>query len=161
MSQKPSASPPLPLVGWREWVALPDLGLEGIKAKVDTGARTSSLHATDLRVARRDDRDVVEFTVYPHQRSRADPIRVTAPLVDERDVRSSSGESQRRPVIVTPIQIGESTFPVEFTLTRRDRMGFRMLIGRTALHRRFLVDVGRSYLQNPRPDTPDRTEPSP
>lgn len=161
MSQKPSPSSLLPLVGWREWAALPDLGVASIKAKVDTGARTSSLHAADLRITRRDDRDIVEFTVYPLQRSTAGHLRVSAPLVEERDVRSSTGESQRRPVILTPIRIGESTFPVELTLTRRDRMGFRMLIGRTALRRRFLVDAGSSYLQNPRPDTPDRTEPSP
>lgn len=140
-------SPPL-VVGWREWVALPELGIGRIKAKIDTGARTSALHAIDLHETTREGTPWMEFTVFPRQRDPSGAVRTGAPLADEREVRSSSGEAHLRPVIVVAVTIGPMTYPAEFTLTRRDRMGFRILIGRTTLRSRFVVDPAASYLQS-------------
>ncbi|MDP2469972.1 MAG: ATP-dependent zinc protease [Candidatus Palauibacterales bacterium] len=137
--------PPLPIIGWREWVGLPDFGIEAIKAKVDTGARSSSLHAFDLRVFERDGEDWVRFEVHPVQRKRDRTVTVEARVLEFRSVRSSSGKATTRPVIVTSITLLGSSWPVELTLASRDEMGFRMLLGREAFRRRFLVDAGRSY----------------
>lgn len=134
------------LVGWREWVALPSLGVAHLKAKVDTGARTSALHAEDLELEERGGDTWARFHVLPHQRSDDDPVTTTAMVVDLREVRSSSGTTDQRPVIVTEIELVGTTVTAEVTLTSRDEMGFRMLIGREALRRRFVVDPGRSYL---------------
>lgn len=133
-------------IGWREWVAFPVWGIEAVKAKIDTGARTSALHAFDLEHFVRDEVPWVRFAVHPWQRSARDDVVVEAPRVDVRRVTSSSGASAFRPVVVADIELGERRFPIELTLTRRDEMGFRMLLGREALRRRFLVDPGRSYL---------------
>jgi hypothetical protein len=134
----------LAIVGWREWVALPDLGVAAIKAKVDTGARSSSLHAFDLDIA--PGAGVVRFAVHPIQDDDTVAVEVEAALVEERDVRSSNGEVERRPVIATTAVLAGRTAQLELTLTNRDEMGFRMLLGRTALRRRFLVNAGRSFL---------------
>lgn len=134
------------VVGWREWVALPDLGVGAVKAKVDTGARTSALHAFGLREFERDGARWVRFEVHPQQRSRTGAVVVEAPLVDRRLVRSSDGRRQRRPVIRTTVAVGGRRWPIEVTLTRRDEMGFRMLLGRQALVRRCVVDPGRSFV---------------
>lgn len=143
-----------PVVGWREWVELPELLDAAVKAKVDTGARTSALHAFRLRVDRDGDgTTTASFEVHPRQRSTADSVRVTCSVTGFRDVRSSDGRSESRPVIVTPVSLGGSTWPIEVTLTSRDAMGFRMLLGRSALKRRFLVDPGRSYLLSRAPST--------
>ena len=133
-------------MGWREWAALPDLGIAAIKVKVDTGARSSALHAFD--VVRVDDGDGawVEFGVHPLQRDAFHTVRTRARLLDERWVRSSSGRRTFRPVIVTTLVLGGTSWPIELTLERRDLMGFRMLVGREALRRRLVVDPGRSYL---------------
>ena len=144
--KKPPRSRTQPTLGWREWVGLPDHGVEWLKAKVDTGARTSSLHAAGLHTFQVENREWVRFHVYPWQRSTADAVQVEARVLDRRQVRSSSGTTERRPVVVLPVRIGSQIVDVEFTLTRRDQMGFRMLLGRQALRRRFLVDTGRSYL---------------
>ena len=136
----------LPVLGWREWVALPDLGVEWIKVKVDTGARTSSLHAFALQQFERGGRLWARFGVHPWQRSAMDALDVEAPVIDVRAVRSSSGRTERRPVIRTRLAVGGLVRPIELTLTRRDEMGFRMLLGREATRRRFLVDPGSSYL---------------
>jgi len=135
-----------PAVGWREWAALPELGIAAIKVKVDTGARSSVLHAFD--VVRHDDPTGawVEFAVHPLQRDADATVRARARLLDERWVRSSSGRRTFRPVIVTTLVLGSNSWPIELTLVRRDLMGFRMLIGREALRRRAVVDPGRSYL---------------
>ena len=145
---------PTPSLGWREWVGLPEHGVDWVKAKVDTGARTSSLHAAGLHTFEMENREWVRFSVYPWQRSSADAVLVEARVLDRRRVRSSSGDTERRPVVVLPVRIGDQMVDVEFTLTRRDQMGFRMLLGRQALRGRFLVDTGRSYLlgQPPRPE---------
>jgi len=144
--RKPRGVKVLPTLGWREWVGLPDHGIEWLKAKVDTGARTSSLHAAGLHTFEVENREWVRFHIYPWQRSTTDAVQVEARVLDRRRVRSSSGTTERRPVVVLPVRIGSRTVDVEFTLTRRDQMGFRMLLGRQALRQRFLVDTGRSYL---------------
>lgn len=139
---------PKPIIGWREWATLVDLCPVPIKAKVDTGARTSSLHAFNLRLRENDQGlTIAEFEIHPTQRSSALGSVATAPVVDMREVRSSTGHRQRRPVIRTTVAIGTHRFPVEISLTSRDEMGFRMLLGRSAIRRRFLVDPGRSYQQ--------------
>jgi hypothetical protein len=134
------------VLGWREWVALPGLGIGRIKAKVDTGARTSCLHAFDVRIEEEKGLRLVRFSIHPEQRSLDRVVECLAPLKDERDVRDSGGHSERRYVIETDMTIGTQTHRVEFTLTNRDSMGFRMLIGRTALKDRYLVDPGQSFL---------------
>ncbi|MBY5162476.1 ATP-dependent zinc protease [Salsipaludibacter albus] len=133
-------------VGWREWVALPDWGVDHMKAKVDTGARTSAIHAWDLEPFDRDGSPWVRFSLHPWQGSDDDPVQVEAPVVDHREVRSSSGDTQRRPVVHTDLHLVGLVAPIELTLTNRDEMGFRMLVGREALRGRFVVDPGRSYL---------------
>ena len=136
----------LAIIGWREWLALPDLDLPRIKAKVDTGARSSSLHAYDIEVFTRRGRDFVRFTVHPVQRETKTTIHCVAPLHEHRHVKSSSGHREYRPIIRTPIELGGERWPIDLTLTTRDAMGFRMLLGREAIRKRFLVDSGRSYL---------------
>lgn len=135
----------LPVIGWREWVGLPDLGIKTIKVKVDTGARSSSLHASTLQEFERDGVTWVRFHVHPEQRNSADLVEVEAMVLDFRSVRSSSGKAEIRPVIVTNIELYGMTWSVELTLASRDQMGFRMLLGRQAFRGRFLVDAGKSY----------------
>lgn len=134
-------------MGWREWVTLPDLGIAALKAKIDTGALTSSLHAFDLEPFTRDGESMMRFKVNPEQRSRRIIVVAEAPLVDERAVRTSSGHQNLRPVIETLLHVGDEHWRIEVTLTRRDSLGFRMLLGRRALRRRVLVDPGRSFLR--------------
>ena len=143
---------PKPVVGWRELIALPELCATPIKAKIDTGARTSALHAFNLAVEDRDGAFWADFEIHPLQRSKKASVVVSYPLAGFRRIRSSSGHLERRPVINTPVRIGSSCFDIEITLTSRDEMGFRMLLGRAALRLRFLVDPGRSYLQAPTPE---------
>lgn len=136
-----------PLVmGWREWLELPDLGIRRVKAKVDSGARSSSLHAEQIELFQARGRMGVRFTVLPLQRSRLKPAACEAPLHDERYVKSSNGSRELRPVIRTQVAWGGTIWDVDLTLTSRDLMGFRMLLGREAIRRRYLVDTGRSYL---------------
>ncbi len=135
----------LPIIGWREWVGLPDFGIRKIKAKVDTGARSSSLHAFDLHEFRRDGVTWVRFQVHPVQRKSSNSVVVEAPVFAFRSVRSSSGKAATRPVIMTHVELLGVTWPIELTLANRDEMGFRMLLGREAFRQRFLVDAGRSY----------------
>lgn len=137
----------LPVIGWREWVRLTELSDVPIKAKIDTGARTSSLHAFNLNLSTSASMTVATFEIHPLQRSGGLVQLVEAEVVEFRDVRSSSGHTEHRPVIRTPITIGENRFDIDITLTSRDQMGFRMLLGRAAIRRCFLVDPGRSYLQ--------------
>jgi len=148
----PPAKRPEPIsLGWREWVVLPDWNVAHMKAKVDTGARTSSLHAFGLEWFDRDGSPWVRFEVHPWQRSTADSVIAEAPVVATRDVKSSSGDVEHRPVVHTSVVLAGRSVTAEVTLTRRDEMGFRMLVGREALRHRFLVDPGVSYLGG-RPD---------
>lgn len=133
-------------VGWREWVALPALGIGAVKAKLDTGAATSALHAIHIRRLRENGVDRVRFDIHPEQRNTDITIRCVADLLEERWVTSSTGHRERRYVVRTPMLIAGLHFPIEITLTNRDTMGFRMLIGRRAMKRRLLVDPSASYL---------------
>jgi hypothetical protein len=135
----------LEVIGWREWVALPQLGVKAIKAKVDSGARSSSLHVFDVQHFQRDGIDMVRFNMHPLQRSTRDTVSAEAPVLEHRSVRSSSGKAQLRPVIVTTLGLLDKVWKVEITLANRDDMGFRMLLGREAFRGRFLVDGGNSY----------------
>ena len=134
------------IVGWREWLRLPDFGVKLIKVKVDTGARTSCLHAENVRFVRRGTKRYVRFTVFPKQRSERGKVDVIAPLIGQRNVRSSNGVSELRPVVSTTVDVGGTTWEIELTLTSRDVMGFRMLLGRQAVRRHAVVDPGRSYI---------------
>lgn len=135
----------LPAIGWREWVSLPEIGIPHIKAKIDTGARTSALHAFSVERFRRDQQDWLRFGVHPLQKDRETEIWCEARMIDEREVADSGGHREMRPVILSPLHMGEFSWPVELTLTSRDSMLFRMLIGRTALRGRLSVDSGASF----------------
>jgi hypothetical protein len=134
------------IIGWREWLALPDLGIHAIKAKVDTGARTSALHTFRLEPFEKDGILKVKFQVHPLQRRKDIEVKCVADVVDRRRVTSSAGQSEMRYVIRTSIALGELRWPIELTLTDRMSMRFRMLLGRAAISGILLVDPAKSYL---------------
>jgi hypothetical protein len=142
---EPEPGSPLAIVGWREWVALPQAGVDWVKAKIDTGARSSSIHAFDLEVLEREGQEWVRYTIHPWQRSDAEAHALTLPLVDRREVRSSNGQTEQRYAVAMDVTLAGRTITTVMTLSNRDEMGFRMLIGREALERGFLVDSSKSY----------------
>jgi len=136
-----------PILGWREWVTLPELNIEHIKAKIDTGARSSALHAFAIEPYRKARQRWVMFAIHPQQNNTDIVIECHAPIKDRRMVSDSGGHKQRRYVIETSILLGSAIITAEMTLTNRDSMLFRMLIGRTSLNDRFLIDPSASYCQ--------------
>jgi hypothetical protein len=145
-------------MGWREWASLPDVGIETIKVKVDTGARTSSLHAFDVREVEEEGVVWIRFTIHPEQRSSHPAVPAKLPLLAYRKVKDSGGKVELRPVVKTTVKLLGIAWPIELTLTRRDAMGFRMLLGRQAIRRRFVVDPGRSFVGGRRKKKKQRKE---
>lgn len=151
--RKPAGVKKRPVAGWREWVELSEFTDVPIKVKIDSGARTSALHAFSLSIEERDGEEWAEFEIHPIQRSKKHSVRVSSPVLGYKRIRSSNGHSENRPVIRTPIKLGAQRFKIEVTLTSRDEMGFRMLLGRSAVRRRFWIDTGRSFLQSTPPSS--------
>jgi hypothetical protein len=135
-----------PLIGWREWVGLPELGIPKIKAKVDTGARTSALHAFSLRPFTEEGKNRIRFDIHPLQHETSQVITCAADIVDKRLVTDSGGHTEERYVIQTLITIAGQTWSIEITLTERENMLFRMLLGRSALRKHFIVNPARSFI---------------
>lgn len=144
MSQDSKKS--LARLGWREWVSLPELGIEHIKAKVDTGARTSALHAFSHETYHERGVLMVRFRIHPVQQQNDIEKTCIAEVIDRRTVSDSGGHREKRLVISTLVQLGDKCWPIEMTLTNRDNMRFRMLLGRTAIKGGYVVDPGKSYL---------------
>jgi hypothetical protein len=133
-------------IGWREWVSMPELGVKEVKAKVDTGADNSSLHAFNIERFTEDDRPMVRFEVHPHQRKKRPVVECVAEVVGERMVKNPGGRAEKRPVIRTKLVVAGEEFEALVNLTTRDEMTFRMLLGRRTVRSNFIVDPGRSYL---------------
>ncbi|HVY53810.1 MAG TPA: ATP-dependent zinc protease [Gammaproteobacteria bacterium] len=140
--------PLIGVLGWREWVSLPELGLHKIKAKVDTGARTSTLHAFSLQPFTENGQEKIRFDIHPLQHNTQTVATCEAEVVDIRWVTDSGGHSEERYVIKTPLVIDGHTWPIEITLTERDTMLFRMLLARNAIRGRFSVDPARSFVMS-------------
>ncbi|MBE9068032.1 ATP-dependent zinc protease [Leptolyngbya cf. ectocarpi LEGE 11479] len=138
----------LSTIGWREWLSLPELGVPNIKVKVDTGARSSAIHAINIEQFEAHGIKKVRFQVAPVQSDNERLVMVETTLLEERAITDSGGHQQVRPVIMTSVCLGELQWPIELTLTNRDVMGFRMLLGRQAVKDRFLVNPGQSYIQS-------------
>jgi hypothetical protein len=134
------------LIGWREWVALPALGIPRIKTKIDTGARTSSLHAFSLNLFQENGKQKIRFEMHPFQKNQEIIVSCVADIIDKRPITDSGGHREERYVICTPLAIGGEIWPIEITLTERDNMLFRMLLGRRAIRRKFIINPAKSFL---------------
>ncbi len=143
---KKKNKPPKLISGWREWAQLPELRVEMIKVKIDTGARTSSLHAFDVSTFTYMGRECVQFDIHPIQDNDVITHTCICPIMDYRWITSSTGHSQKRFIINTTLQMGEFSSLIELSLANRDEMGFRMLVGRNAFKKGILVDPAHSFL---------------
>lgn len=141
-------------VGWREWVSLPELDIGKIKVKLDTGAYTSSLHAFDIERFKKNGRDCVRFKVHPLQNNLKKVVNCTADIVDVRAVTTSGGHREQRIFIQTLLHLAGQTWPIELTLVSRDILRFRMLLGRSAMKHRIMIDPTASYLTKKKQDKP-------
>ena len=133
-------------LGWREWVSLPELGLPAIKAKIDTGARTSCLHAFSVEPFGKNGKEWVRFGIHPHQDDTETEIFCEAEVIEKRMVSDSGGHKEERFVISSELVLADQRWPIEITLTNRDSMLFRMLLGRTAMKNKIIVSPGKSFL---------------
>jgi len=133
------------IIGKEEWIELPKLGLPAVKARIDSGAKTSSLHAFNMELFEKNGKKYVEFDIHPLQKNKKVKKKCRAQIIDKRQVKSSSGESEKRFVINTPMKLGEETWTIQVTLTNRDSMGYRMLLGREAMEKRILIDPDLSF----------------
>ena len=140
-------------LGWREWLALPDLGADAILAKVDTGAKTCALHAFYIEPFEKDGERWIRFGLHPDRHNMNRQLHCEARVKEKRDVTDSGGHTENRYVIETDLEVGETRFAAEVTLTNRDNMKYRFLLGRNALRRRFVVDPGRSFRLGKREET--------
>ena len=145
-SQSKSGQYKCTLIGWKEWLVLPDLGIPALKVKIDTGARTSSLHTFSLEEFTSNGQLMVRFGVHPSRKQTKVELFCEAPVVDQRLVKDSGGHTEMRYVIETNALLGTLPWPIKITLTNRDNMMFRMLLGRTALNDRFIIDPAKEYL---------------
>lgn len=134
------------MIGNCEWCAFPELGIPAVKARVDSGAKTSCLHAFDIEPFERDGNTWVRFEVHPLQKNQRVSFTREAEVIDRRKVKSSSGEVEKRYVIASRLEIGKFGWPIELTLTNRDSMGYRMLLGREAMRGRVIIDPDESYM---------------
>jgi hypothetical protein len=135
-----------PIIGWREWIGLPELNIARIKAKIDTGARTSALHAFSLQPFEENGKRRIRFDIHPYQHEVGVITTCVADVVDRRLVTDSGGHEEERYVIKTLVKIADQTWPIEITLTERENMLFRMLLGRSALRKHFIVNPARSFV---------------
>lgn len=136
-------------IGWREWVSLPDIGVPGIKAKIDTGARSSALHTHDYEIFQRGNRDYVRFHLHPLTTTEEVELTCEAPVFEFRSVKDSGGHTENRPFVRTMAKLGSQEWLIDLSLTNREGMKFRMLLGRQAIAGRFIVSPESSYLGNP------------
>lgn len=134
------------IIGWREKAALPELGVKSISLKVDSGAKTSAIHASRIEYFHMGKRKMVRFRLHPRHNDTEAWVTAEALLVEKRWVKSSTGSRTLRPVIRTDIVLSGIKWEIEVTLVNRDMMGFRMLLGREGFSRRFLVDASKSYI---------------
>ncbi|WP_411818742.1 ATP-dependent zinc protease [Hyphococcus sp. DH-69] len=135
-----------PTIGWREWVDLPDFEVHHVNAKIDTGAKSSAIHAFKIKEVLIEGEPHVEFCLHPVQRRKTPEVVCCAPIAGKKKIRSSNGQEEERYVVETHLKIGDHELKIDLTLTNRDAMGFRLLIGRDALRRKFVIDPGASYL---------------
>lgn len=134
-------------IGWYEWCGLPTFHIPAIKAKVDTGAKTSALHAENMKLTTVRGKEIIHFTIYPLQNNQRVAFRCKAPLIDQRHVLSSSGHREERYVIASLIRLGSCLWNIELTLSNREPLAFRMLLGRQALKPYFVIDPSRAQHQ--------------
>ncbi|MDX1707596.1 MAG: RimK/LysX family protein [Desulfobacterales bacterium] len=146
MKKKGHPFQPTTIIGWKEWIALPKLGIPAIKAKIDTGARTSALHTFSLEEFHADGQRMIRFGIHPLQRRKDIECFCEAPVLEQRRVKDSGGHFEKRYVIQTTAKLGAVSWPIKITLTNRDPMLFRMLLGRKAVENRFLINPGWPYL---------------